>query len=158
MTTVRFDFDMQNKLASQFLLEQIENSPIPPKQLAFEITETAMVNQTDRAKKVMDAVHNMGCKFFLDDFGSGYASYSYLKDFPVDVVKIDGIFVKDVHQDETSRAMVKSITEVAHNMNKQVVAEFVESEGILVTLRELEVDYAQGYGIGRPSPLQTLVI
>jgi diguanylate cyclase (GGDEF)-like protein len=143
---------------SQFLLEQLENSPIPPKQIAFEITETAMVNQTSRTKKVMDAVHNLGCTFFLDDFGSGYASYSYLKNFPVDVVKIDGIFVKDVHQDETSRAMVKSITEVAHNMNKLVVAEFVESEGILVALRELEVDYAQGYGIGHPSPLQTLTL
>ncbi len=143
---------------SRFLLEQIENSPIPPKQLAFEITETVMVNQTNRVRKVMDAVHNMGCTFFLDDFGSGYASYSFLKDFPVDVVKIDGIFVKDILNDKTSRAMVKSITEVAHNMNKLVVAEFVESEGILVVLRELEVDYAQGYGIGYPSPLQTLTL
>ncbi len=142
----------------QFLLEQIEHSPIKPQQLAFEITETVVVDQTSRVKKIIDDVRGMGCKLFLDDFGSGFASYSYLKDFPVDVVKIDGIFVKDVHQDDTCRAMVKSITEVAHNMDKLVVAEFVESEAILTVLRELEVDFAQGFGIGHPSPLQTLVL
>ena len=139
-----------------FLKEQILNSPIPPELLAFEITETAMVSQMEQARVLMQEIKKLGCQFFLDDFGSGYASYSYLKEFPVDVVKIDGIFVKDIHQDEVSFAMVKSITEVAHHMDKLVVAEFVENEAILNALRKLEVDYAQGYCVGYPTELKQL--
>ncbi|MCW8890482.1 MAG: DUF1631 family protein [Sedimenticola sp.] len=147
---------MTDETLIPFLREQVSNSPIPPELLAFEITETAMVSQMDQARRLMDEVKGMGCQFYLDDFGSGYASYSYLKEFPVDVVKIDGIFVKDLDTDKVSRAMVKSITEVAHHMNKQVIAEYVESEAILNVLAELQVDYAQGYSIGYPTALQKL--
>lgn len=139
-----------------FLKEQIRHSAIPPEKLAFEITETAMVSQMGQVTALMQEIQALGCRFFLDDFGTGYASYSYLKEFPVDVVKIDGIFVKDIHQDEVSLAMVKSITEVAHHMGKLVVAEFVHTEAILNNLRRLEVDYAQGFCIGRPGPLKQL--
>ncbi|WP_260293688.1 DUF1631 family protein [Sedimenticola hydrogenitrophicus] len=139
-----------------FLKEQIQHSVIAPEKLAFEITETAMVSQLGQVTALMREIRALGCRFFLDDFGTGYASYSYLKEFPVDVVKIDGIFVKDIHQDEVSCAMVKSITEVAHHMGKLVVAEFVHHEAILNVLRRLEVDYAQGFCIGRPGPLKLL--
>lgn len=139
-----------------FLKEQIQHSVVPPGKLAFEITETAMVSQMDQVSALMREIRALGCRFFLDDFGTGYASYSYLKEFPVDVVKIDGIFVKDIHQDEVSYAMVKSITEVAHHMGKLVVAEFVHTEAVLNALRRLEVDYAQGFYIGRPGPLKLL--
>jgi diguanylate cyclase (GGDEF)-like protein len=139
-----------------FLKEQIQHSVIAPEKLAFEITETAMVSQLGQVTALMREIRALGCRFFLDDFGTGYASYSYLKEFPVDVVKIDGIFVKDIHQDEVSCAMVKSITEVAHHMGKLVVAEFVHTEAILNVLRRLEVDYAQGFCIGRPGPLKLL--
>ncbi len=140
----------------EFLLSKVRSSPIPPEQLSFEITETAMVSQIDKARKLILQLKELGCTFFLDDFGSGYANYSYLKDFPIDVVKIDGIFVKSIHEDETSYAMVKSITDVAHNLGKLVVAEFVENEAILNALREMEVDFAQGYCLGRPVPLDDL--
>ncbi len=147
---------MSDETLIPFLKELIVNSVIPPEMLAFEITETAMVSQLDQARKLMQEIKGLGCQFYLDDFGSGYASYSYLKEFPVDVVKIDGIFVKDVDTDKVSRAMVKSITEVAHHMNKRVIAEYVESESILNVLEELEVDYAQGYSIGYPTALNKL--
>ncbi|MCW8944478.1 MAG: DUF1631 family protein [Sedimenticola sp.] len=149
---------MSDETLIPFLREQVTNSPIPPEMLAFEITETAVVSQMDQARKLMEEIKALGCQFYLDDFGSGYASYSYLKEFPVDVVKIDGIFVKDLDTDAVSRAMVKSITEVAHHMNKQVIAEYVESEAILKTLAELEVDYAQGYSIGYPTELNKLFL
>ena len=139
-----------------FLREQLQNSSIPPGRLAFEITETAMVSQFGNVRRLMEEFREQGCQFFLDDFGSGYASYSYLKNFPVDVVKIDGVFVREIHRDDVSYAMVKSITEVAHHMGKQVIAEYVESEAILNALRKLEVDYAQGYAIGHPTPLKQL--
>lgn len=139
-----------------FLREQIQHSPIPPEQLAFEITETAMVSQLAQVTTLMREIKSLGCEFYLDDFGTGYASYSYLKEFPVDVVKIDGIFVKDIHEDESSYAMVKSITEVAHHMGKRVVAEFVHDEAVLNALRRLEVDYAQGFCIGKPGALASL--
>lgn len=139
-----------------FLKDQIQHSVIPPEMLAFEITETAMVSQMGQVRALMREIRALGCRFFLDDFGTGYASYSYLKEFPVDVVKIDGIFVKDIHEDEVSYAMVKSITEVAHHMGKLVVAEFVHAEAILNALRRLEVDYAQGFCIGRPGALKLL--
>jgi EAL domain-containing protein (putative c-di-GMP-specific phosphodiesterase class I) len=116
-----------------------------------------MVTNMTRANLLIDDIGQRGCKFYLDDFGSGYASYSYLKDLPVDVIKIDGIFIKDILEEKSSYAMVKSITEIAHYMEKKVIAEYVENEAIMVTLRELDVDFAQGYGVGRPLALQKLI-
>jgi|GEM_PF-1886336 len=139
-----------------FLRQKIKDSPLPPGKLGFEITETALVTNMDTAIGFIDRLRETGCSFYLDDFGSGYASYSYLKDLPVDYIKIDGIFVKDMLQEESSRAMVRSITEIAHYMDKKVVAEFVESQELLTALRKLDVDYGQGYGIARPIPLNQI--
>lgn len=142
---------------SAFINDYLDTSPFPCNMITFEITETSLVKHIDKARKLVEGIKSKGCKFSLDDFGTGYSSYSYLKDFPVDHVKIDGVFIKDILTDSSSYAMVKSITEISHHMGKKVVAEFVESEAILVVLRELEVDFAQGYYLGQPTPIKNLL-
>ncbi len=140
-----------------FINDQLDSSPFPCNKITFEITETSLVKHIDKARTLIEGIKKKGCKFSLDDFGTGYSSYSYLKDFPVDHVKIDGIFIKDILDDSSSYAMVKSITEISHHMGKKVVAEYVENEAILVALRELEVDFAQGYYLGQPTPIRNLL-
>jgi EAL domain-containing protein (putative c-di-GMP-specific phosphodiesterase class I) len=99
-----------------------------------------------------------GCHFALDDFGSGLSSFAYLKQLEVDFLKIDGVFVKDVVDDPINLAMVKSINDIGKVMGKRTIAEFVENDGILEKLREVGVDYAQGYRVGRPKPLDRLLM
>jgi diguanylate cyclase (GGDEF)-like protein len=142
---------------AEHLHEKLDNSPFPNERLAFEITETALATQIDKAQEFLGSIQKKGCKTFLDDFGSGYASYSYLKDLPTDVIKIAGMFVRDMLKDKNSHAMVKSITEIAHFMKKQVIAEYVQDEATIIALTQLEVDYVQGYGVGIPAELNTLV-
>lgn len=139
-----------------FLKERIENSPIPREKLAFEITETAMVKDSSDAIAFIQEIKETGCSFYLDDFGSGYASFSYLKDLPVDYVKIDGMFIKGLLNDKPNHAMVKAVTEISHFMGKQVVAEFVEDEATASELKKIGVDFIQGYHVGRPEILQEL--
>ncbi|TNF39252.1 MAG: EAL domain-containing protein [Gammaproteobacteria bacterium] len=126
---------------------------IQPEKICFEITETAAISHLKNAMKLINELKSMGCAFALDDFGSGLSSFAYLKNLPVDYLKIDGAFVKDMIDDPIDFAMVKSINEVGHVMGKQIIAEFVEDELILEKLRELGVDYAQGYAIGRPEKM-----
>lgn len=137
-----------------FLKQHLNSGVISPARLGFEITETALVTQMHRVTPFIEEIRQQGCLFLLDDFGSGYASYSYLKELPVDLVKIDGVFVKDMVTESSSFAMVNSITEVAHHMGKKVVAEYVENLETLQSLRSLGVDFGQGYAIGRPIPLK----
>src|SRR3989338_6898552 len=100
----------------------------------------------------MEPLKTLGCRFALDDFGVGFTSFAHLRALPVDMVKIDGSFVRDLPTNPENRALVKAMTEVAHSLGKEVVAEYVESAEILAVLCELKVDYAQGFYIGRPSP------
>jgi diguanylate cyclase (GGDEF)-like protein len=144
---------MADKAFKEYLLQQIENSSIPRQKLGFEITETAMVKDANAITCFINEVRERGCNFYLDDFGSGYASFSYLKDLPVDYVKIDGIFIRDIMEDHASYTMVKSVTDISHFMGKKVIAEFVENQEIADLLEEIGVDYIQGYHIGRPLPL-----
>jgi EAL domain-containing protein (putative c-di-GMP-specific phosphodiesterase class I) len=95
----------------------------------------------------------LGCRFALDDFGSGYASYAYLRQLPVDDVKVDGAFIRNLSRSREDRIFVKAITDIAHGMGKRVIAEFVEDGDILRVLQELGVDFAQGYHFGKPVPL-----
>ncbi len=126
---------------------------VEPQRLAFEVTETAAINSVLQATRLMRGIQELGCRFALDDFGSGYASYAYLRQLPVDDVKVDGCFIRNLAESREDRIFVKAITDMSHGMGKRVIAEFVESDAILRVLRELGVDCAQGYLFGRPAPL-----
>jgi EAL domain-containing protein (putative c-di-GMP-specific phosphodiesterase class I) len=124
--------------------------------VCFEVTETAGISNLSDASNFILEMKKTGCLFSLDDFGSGLSSYSYLKNLPVDFLKIDGGFVKHMDANPTDYAVVKSITEIGHFMGKQIVAECVETSEVLERLREIGVDYAQGYAIEAPRRLETL--
>ena len=140
-----------------FLQDKIRHSSLPAEKLCLEITETAAIGNMSEAIRSFTLLKELGCRISLDDFGSGLSSFGYLKRMPVDIIKIDGMFVRDIADDEVDFAMVKAINELAKKMGKQTVAEFVENEAILAKLGELGVDYAQGYLFGRPQPLPQLV-
>lgn len=146
-----------NAMDDPLLLPDIEQLlkrfVVEPVRLTFEITETAAINSILRATRLMRGIQRLGCRFALDDFGSGYASYAYLRQLPVDDVKVDGAFIRNLSHSREDRIFVKAITDIAHGMGKRVIAEFVEDGDILQVLVELGVDLAQGYHLGRPMPL-----
>jgi EAL domain-containing protein (putative c-di-GMP-specific phosphodiesterase class I) len=125
--------------------------------LCFEITETAVVDNVERSVEFINSIKELGVKFSLDDFGTGLSSFSYLKQFPVDYLKIDGEFVRDILQDDTSYVFIRSMTEVGHCLDMKVIAEFVESDTMFDKLREANVDYIQGYTVGKPVSIQSLL-
>ena len=141
-----------------FVLEQFSRTQAPTGKVCFEITETAAIANLDNAIEFMNRMRIIGCRFSLDDFGTGLSSYSYLRNLPVDYVKIDGVFVRDIHRNEADFAVVRSINEIGHYMGKRTVAEYVEDEEILARLREIGVDFAQGYAISKPCLLQDLKV
>lgn len=138
------------------VIQEFQRTEVPPERICFEVTETAAVANLSSAIRFINALKGLGCQFALDDFGSGLSSFAYLKSLPVDVLKIDGVFVKDMLDDPIDRAMVKSINEMAHVMGKKTVAEFVENDALIEVLIALGVDYAQGYAIGHPIPIDNL--
>lgn len=137
-----------------YIDEQLALHQVPPDTICFEITESVAIANLECAATFMYALRQKGCRFALDDFGSGLSSFAYLKTLPVDYLKIDGVFVKDVAHDPVARAMVQAIHTVGHVMGIKTVAEYVENEQILAALREIGVDYAQGYGIAHPRPME----
>ena len=139
---------------ADYVLEQLMASSVPTGKVCFEITETAAITNLDQAVAFMSKMKIVGCHFALDDFGTGLSSYSYLRNLPVDYLKIDGVFVKDLDRNPGDFAVVKSINEIGHVMGKQTIAEFVENDDILERLREIGVDYGQGYGIEKPRPIE----
>lgn len=139
-----------------FVLDLFSKTQAPTAKVCFEITETATIANLDNAIDFMNRMRIIGCRFSLDDFGTGLSSYSYLRNLPVDYVKIDGVFVKDVVDNPADYAVVRSINEIGHYMGKKTIAEYVEDEGILASLKEIGVDYAQGYQISMPMPLSSL--
>ncbi len=139
-----------------YVTDLFNKGDIPPNKICFEITETAAIANLADAVQFFEALGSLGCLFALDDFGSGMSSYAYLKTLPVDFLKIDGFFIRDIAKDPINRAMVQSINEIGQVMGKKTIAEFVEDEEILKVLRQIGVDYAQGYGIGRPRLLDDL--
>ena len=136
-----------------FVIDQFQMSGINAKQICFEITETAAIASYSQANRFIHALKELGCMFALDDFGTGLSSFGYLKHFPVDYLKIDGSFVKEILHDPIDREMVRSINEIGHLTGKQTIAEFAENEEIVAMLRGMGVDYAQGYGIEVPKPV-----
>jgi diguanylate cyclase (GGDEF)-like protein len=141
-----------------FISEQFKMWSIPTHKICFEITETAAIANLSYATKFIHHLKECGCLFSLDDFGSGLSSFAYLKNLPVDYLKIDGLFVKDIVDDKVDFGMVRAINEIGHIMGKKTIAEFVENEPIFNLLNELGVDYAQGYGLSEPVPLEKLVL
>lgn len=136
-----------------FIREQFRRHRIAPNCICFEITETAVISHLPEAIRFMNELKGMGCRFALDDFGSGVSSFAYLKNLPVDFLKIDGSFVRDIAVDPIDLAMVESINQIGHVMGMKTIAEFVENDDILEILRGMGVDYGQGYGIEKPKPL-----
>jgi diguanylate cyclase (GGDEF)-like protein len=149
-----------SSLTDEHLLQYIQGKlveyGVSPRLLCFEITETATIANMNRALRLISELRARGCRFALDDFGTGLSSFAYLKHLPVDFLKIDGTFVKDIVRDPVNRAIVKATNEIGHALGIKTIAECVEDVETLQALRELGVDYGQGFGIARPKPLDNL--
>ncbi|MCO6411452.1 MAG: EAL domain-containing protein [Thiogranum sp.] len=135
-----------------FILEQFRDTDVNPQVITFEITETAAIANLARAINFIEKLKELGCRFSLDDFGSGLSSFGYLSSLPVDCIKIDGRFVSDIVKNPVSRSIVESIAHIGRVMGLQTIAEFVESDDILREARDCGIDFAQGYGIEHPRP------
>jgi diguanylate cyclase (GGDEF)-like protein/PAS domain S-box-containing protein len=140
-----------------YVLEQLRHHGIPAANVGFEITETAAIANFTQAQRFLAEVRTLGSRVALDDFGSGLSSFGYLKSLPVDYLKIDGSFVRDMVDDPVDHAMVESINQLGHVMGMRTIAEYAESEAILACLRRLGVDYAQGHAVGDARPLDELL-
>ena len=134
------------------MLEVLDTHKIFSTRLAFEITETAAVHNLENARRFIERLKTYGCTFYLDDFGKGMASFSYLKQLPADYLKIDGSFVLDMLRDPTDFAIVNAFNQIAHDLSRKTVAECVENTFLLEKLREIGVDYVQGYAVHIPEP------
>ena len=139
---------------SAFLYHRVRSSKLPAHKLCFEVTETSAVRDLARAQDLISKMRSLGCGFALDDFGTGFCSFNYLRSLDVDFFKIDGSFVRDLESSSLSMAVIRSITDIAHVLNKQTIAEHTENDAIFASLRELGVDFAQGFGIHRPQPIE----
>jgi diguanylate cyclase (GGDEF)-like protein/PAS domain S-box-containing protein len=137
-----------------YVTDQIDANEVAPRNLCFEITETSAVSELAHALRFIDTLKGLGCRFALDDFGTGLSSFSYLKTLPVDYLKIDGVFVTNLAADEVDQAMVEAVHHIGHMMGLKTIAERVESPAILAKLRQIGVDYGQGYALGQPRPLE----
>ena len=135
---------------ADFVLKRLEDYGVSPQRICFEITETAAVSNMARAVEFMQKLRSAGCKFSLDDFGSGMASFGYLKNLPVDFIKIDGSFIRNIETDPVSYSIVRAVTDIGHQLGLQVVAEWVADERARDLLRGLSVDYAQGFAVHKP--------
>jgi diguanylate cyclase (GGDEF)-like protein/PAS domain S-box-containing protein len=136
-----------------FIQEELDRRAVDPRRVAFEITETAAISKLDSAMHFISTLKAKGCRFILDDFGSGLSSFAYLRDLPVDFLKIDGEFVQGMVDDRVKRAMVEAIHQIGHVMGLQTIAEWVENRATLELIKSLTIDYAQGFWLCRPQPL-----
>jgi diguanylate cyclase (GGDEF)-like protein/PAS domain S-box-containing protein len=141
-----------------YVIDQFRRFGLDAGKICFEITETAAIASYSQANRFIQALKELGCKFALDDFGTGLSSFGYLKHFPVDFLKIDGSFVKEILHDPIDREMVRSINEIGHLTGKQTIAEFAENQEIITMLRGMGIDYAQGYGVSEPKRIPNLAV
>jgi EAL domain-containing protein (putative c-di-GMP-specific phosphodiesterase class I) len=159
-TPIRYAINLSGQSLSdaEFLhtvTDEMDRASVSPTHLCFEITESAAIANLVPALNFISALRDKGCCFALDDFGTGLSSFAYLKTLPVDFLKIDGRFVKDMNNDSMNCAMVEAIHRVGHVMNIKTIAEGVENTASFEKLKSLGVDYAQGYEIAKPKPLET---
>jgi len=159
MRTMPEDLSFTMNLSGNIFLEQklyplverkLTQTGVDPSRVVFEITETSAISNFEQTKDMVNRLRGLGCRFALDDFGAGFNSYSYLKHFPVDILKIDGGFIKDLERDPVDQLLVKSMVDVAHSLGKKTVAEYVEHQSTMDLLEELGVDYIQGFLVGKP--------
>ena len=141
----------------EWLLAELDNSAVPGDWVTFELTEAAAVNNIELAQLLMNRLGERGCRFALDDFGTGVSSLAHLKEMNFSTLKIDGSFVRDILHNERSQSLVRAISELAHAMGMETVAEYVETPEICMRLIELQVQFGQGYAIGRPRPLEGIL-
>jgi EAL domain-containing protein (putative c-di-GMP-specific phosphodiesterase class I) len=139
---------------ADYVREKLAQYGVPPTAICFEITETAAIANVERARTLVEDLRAMGVRFWLDDFGSGLSSFNYLKHFPVDGVKIDGLFVKGVARSQLDYSLVEAIQKIAVTLGLSTVAEYVENEDIARTLLRLGVPWGQGFHLGIPRPLE----
>ncbi|MDJ0709605.1 MAG: EAL domain-containing protein [Woeseiaceae bacterium] len=140
-----------------FIVDALEANEVPASNICFEVTETAAISNIDEAISLMNALRAIGCRFSLDDFGAGLSSFGYLRKLPVNYLKIDGSFVRDITSDEYSKSMVQAISDIGRTMGLSIVAEFVENEDTIELLRSMGVDFAQGFGVGKPISLKETI-
>ncbi len=138
------------------IVKNLENLGVSANRLTFELTESASLFNLSITQHVIAELHKLGCSFSVDDFGSGFSSFSYLKQLPADYIKLDGSFIKNLHNDEVDQALVRSIVQVIQALGKKAVAEFVENEAILKILESMGIDFVQGYHIGHPKPVKEI--
>lgn len=144
---------LNNESFLEFLSQKLTDSHLPPDLFCFEITETVAVSNFTRVSKFINSLKSLGCSFALDDFGKGMSSLTYLKNLPVDYLKIDGSFIKELNNNKASKVMVEAINHIAAGIGLKTIAEFVENQTILDALRKLKVDYVQGFHLGHPGIL-----
>jgi diguanylate cyclase (GGDEF)-like protein/PAS domain S-box-containing protein len=159
---LRFNINISGQTLSEdsfveFVIAEVQRTGANPKALCFEITETAAIANLAYATRVIAVLGDLGIRFALDDFGSGLSSFGYLKNLNVDYLKIDGSFVRDIIEDPIDLAMVESINHIGHTLGLETIAEFVETPEVLEAVRRLGVDYAQGYAVARPIPIEEAV-
>lgn len=146
------DLELLEKIESRLALRGVR-----PGQLVFEVTETAAIARMDEARRFVDRLRELGCGFALDDFGAGFASFYYLKYLPFDYLKVDGEFVRAMTENPTDQLIVRAIVQTARGLGKRTIAEFVDDERTIALLRAVGVDYAQGFHLGRPAPVEEWV-
>ncbi len=140
------------------ILENLNATGVNPKRITFELTESASLFNLHITQKVIADLHKLGCSFSVDDFGSGFSSFAYLKDLPADYIKLDGSFIQNLHRDQIDQTLVKSMIQVIQALGKKAVAEYVENEAILEILKDMGVDFVQGYHIGHPLPVEKILL
>jgi EAL domain-containing protein (putative c-di-GMP-specific phosphodiesterase class I) len=139
-----------------YMRQAFAQAGIDPRRFGFEVAESIAIGNLSRVNMLIGELRRLGCAFGLDDFGSGVSSFAYLKALGADYLKIDGMFVGNISQDKVDYAMVRSIKDIGHVMGKKIVAESVETQSVLTKLREIGIDYAQGFAVGHPQPLEEL--
>jgi EAL domain-containing protein (putative c-di-GMP-specific phosphodiesterase class I) len=155
---LRYTINLSGQTLSQpdvaeLIVTELDRQKLDPAALIFEVTETTAIADMLSAEAFLARLKSIGCKTALDDFGSGMSSFAYLRDLPVDIVKIDGRFVRNLGSNTVDQAMVRAMNDIAHALGKETIAEFVEGEDSLILLREIGVDYAQGFHMARPNLL-----
>jgi EAL domain-containing protein (putative c-di-GMP-specific phosphodiesterase class I) len=138
----------------KYVRDKLQEYKLPPQVVCFEVTETAAIQHLGDAVKFINHIRSEGCRFALDDFGTGLSSFTYLRTIPVDYVKIDGAFVTQMLEQPMDCAIVEAINHIGHIAGMQTIAEFVESKAVIDQLRDIGVDYVQGYGLDIPHPIE----